>query len=305
MKKYRKIAYLVLIVIIIVLSMALYVNISKGSEEKEEERKTSEINFLEEKLVNLFNEMNNIQTRNYSISVSEISEQSKKQKDSSSNNSKQEQDSQKDSNSSSGSDSSTSSDTSSGTNQKSQKFELEAKGVLTNSDEINWDYIKSEIEILYSSLPTITLDLYKSNVNQENVLNFNKEFDNLTIVTKNEKKEETLNSLSKLYEYLIGFIENSENYKTKKDILESKLYILKAYAKLDSKNWVEIGNNTKQSIDIYSRLLSNTNLDANKQYSISKVYVMINELQNAVEVQDESVFLIKYKNILEEMNSLV
>ena len=301
MKKYRKIAYLFLIVIIIVLSMALYVNISKGSEGKEEERKTSEINFLEEKLVNLFNEMNNIQMRNYSISVSEISEQSNKQKDSSSNNSKQEQDS----NSSSGSGSSTSSDTSSGTNQKSQKFELEAKGVLTNSDEINWDYIKSEIEILYSSLPTITLDLYKSNVNQENVLSFNKEFDNLTIVTKNEKKEETLNSLSKLYEYLIGFIENSENYKTKKDILESKLYILKAYAKLDSKNWVEIGNNTKQSIDIYSRLLSNTNLDANKQYSISKVYVMINELQNAVEVQDESVFLIKYKNILEEMNSLV
>lgn len=78
MKKYRKIAYLFLIVIIIVLSMALYVNISKGSEGKEEERKTSEINFLEEKLVNLFNEMNNIQTRNYSISVSEISEQSNK-----------------------------------------------------------------------------------------------------------------------------------------------------------------------------------------------------------------------------------
>ena len=89
MKKYRKIAYLFLIVIIIVLSIALYVNISKGSEGKEEERKTSEINFLEEKLVNLFNEMNNIQTRNYSISVSEISEQSNKQKDSSSNNSKQ------------------------------------------------------------------------------------------------------------------------------------------------------------------------------------------------------------------------
>ena len=101
---------------------------------------------MEEKLVNLFNEMNNIQTRNYSISVSEISEQSNKQKDSSSNNSKQEQDSQKDSNSSSGSGSSTSSDTSSGTNQKSQKFELEAKGVLTNSDEINWDYIKVKLK---------------------------------------------------------------------------------------------------------------------------------------------------------------
>ena len=31
---------------------------------------------------------------------------------------------------------------------------------------------------------------------------------------------------------------------------------------------------------------------------------MLNELQNAVNVQDTSVFLIKYKNILEEMNNL-
>lgn len=29
---------------------------------------------------------------------------------------------------------------------KSQKFELEAKGVLTNSDEINWDYIKVKLK---------------------------------------------------------------------------------------------------------------------------------------------------------------
>ena len=31
---------------------------------------------------------------------------------------------------------------------------------------------------------------------------------------------------------------------------------------------------------------------------------MVNELQNSVEVQDESVFLIKYKNILEEINNI-
>ena len=31
---------------------------------------------------------------------------------------------------------------------------------------------------------------------------------------------------------------------------------------------------------------------------------MLNELQNAIKVQDVNVFLIKYKNILEEMNDL-
>ena len=303
MKKYRKIVYIFLIIIIAVLSIALYANISKGSEGKEQERKISEFNFLEEKLINLFNQMNNIQTRNYNITVSEISEQSKSKKDSSS--SDQNQDSQQDTNFSGNSDNSSSNNTSSNSSSTSQKFELEAKGVLTNSDEINWNYIKSEVEMLYSSLPTITLDLYKSNINQENILNFNKEFDNLTIFVKNEKKEETLNSLSKLYEYLINFIEDTEENKIKKEILESKLYILRAYSKLDSRNWAEIGNDTKQAIDMYSKLLSNTNLDSSKQYNISKIYVMINELQNAVEVQNESVFLIKYKNILEEMNSII
>lgn len=303
MKKYRKIVYIFLIIIIAVLSIALYVNISKGSEGKEQERKTSEFNFLEEKLINLFNQMNNIQTRNYNITVSEISEQSKSKKDSSSSN--QNQDSQQDTNSSGNSDNSSSNNTSSNSSSTSQKFDLEAKGVLTNSDEINWNYIKSEVEMLYSSLPTITLDLYKSNINQENILNFNKEFDNLAIFVKNEKKEETLNSLSKLYEYLINFIEDTEENKIKKEILESKLYILRAYSKLDSRNWAEIGNDTKQAIDMYSKLLSNTKLDSSKQYNISKIYVMINELQNAVEVQNESVFLIKYKNILEEMNSII
>ena len=50
MKKYRKVVYIFLIIIIAVLSIALYANISKGSEGKEQERKTSEFNFLEEKL---------------------------------------------------------------------------------------------------------------------------------------------------------------------------------------------------------------------------------------------------------------
>ena len=80
--------------------------------------------------------------------------------------------------------------------------------------------------------------------------------------------------------------------------------MFKAYSKLDSKNWDEISNDLKQAIDTYSNQLINTNKDSDKQYVINKIYIMLNELQNAVNVQDESIFLIKYKNILEEMNNL-
>lgn len=310
MKKYKKIAYIFLIIIIAVLSVILYANVSKGNENNQKQKTFSEIEFLETKLVNLLNEMNNVETRNYDISVSEITEQAKNQKESSNNSSKQQgsqesENSTSNGNSTSG-DSSSSTNTSSNlSNQKNQKFNLEANGVLTNSDEINWSNVKSEIEILYSSIPTITLDLYQMNSNQEDILGFNKEFDNLTVVAKEEKKEETLKELAILYEYIPRFMQNSTDDEINKIIIETKANLFKAYSKLDSKNWTEISNDTKQAIDSYSKLLTNTNIDSSKQYSISKVYVMINELQNAVELQDESVFLIKYKNILEEVNSII
>ena len=186
----------------------------------------------------------------------------------------------------------------------SKKFDLKPIGVLSASQDINWEDVKKEIEILYSSIPTITLDLYQLNVSQEDVLGFNKEFDVLTTKAKEENKEETLKSLSKLYEYIPKFLQNSTDDEVKKVIADTKKDIFKGYSKLDSKNWEEIAKDTKQAIDDFSKLLSNTNIDSNKQYKISKIFVMINELQNAVEVKDESVFLIKYKNILEEMNNI-
>lgn len=305
MKKYKKIAYVLLIIIIAVLSVTVYANASKENEESKKEKNFSEVEFLETKLLNLCNEMNNIETRNYDISASEISTQAENQKNSENpGESTKGSNAQGESNENKGN--SSSSNNSSDTQSKSsQKFDLVEKGVLTNSEDVNWKDVKNEIEILYSSIPTITLDLYQSNTNQQDILNFNKEFDNLTMVIKEEKKEETLAKLSKLYDYIPKFMENSTDDQLQKTVTETKANILKAYSKLDSKNWEEILNDVKQAIDVYSKLLTATNVDPTKQYAISKVYIMINELQNAVQIQDESIFLIKYKNIIEEMNTLL
>lgn len=310
MKKYKKLAYILFLVVIAVLSASIYANASKdNNNENQKEKAFSEIEFLEAKLLNLFNGMNNIEARNYDISVSEISQQTKDYNESSTNSSSK-QGTQEGSGAgeeeNSGSENSSSSNSSSDTKtQKSQKFNLETKGVLTNSNEIDWNNVKSEIEILYSSIPTITLDLYQSNINQEDILNFSKEFDNLTMAVKEEKKEDTLSELSKLYEYIPKFMQNSEKDEINKIVIETKSNILKAYSKLDSKNWEEISKDVKQAVEVYSKLLTNTNIETSKQYSVSKIYVMINELQNAVQIQDESIFLIKYKNIVEELNSIV
>ena len=305
MKKFKRIAYVFLIIIIAVLAVILYNNESKGNENNTKEKGFSEIEFIETKLVSLLNNMNNIETRNYTISVSEITNKSKGED--SQNSASDSQNSQSEGSSKetgSGGDSSSNSDTG-GSEQNGKKFDLQTSGVLTSSDEIDWNSIKSEIEILYSSIPTITLDLYQLNVNKDDILGFNKEFDNLTLVVKNQNKEETLKELSKLYEYIPKFIQNVTEDEIEKILVETKSNVFKAYAKLDSKNWNEISNDVKSAVDTYSKLLTNTNIDSSKQYSISKGYVMLNELQNAVAVKDETVFLIKYKNLLEEMNNMI
>ena len=188
------------------------------------------------------------------------------------------------------------------TNKDNDEFILKSKGVLTSKSDINWDIVKSEVENLYLSMPTITIDLYNEDVNQNSILSFNKQYDNLASVAKDEKKVETLSQLSKLYDYLPQFVQGEDElYRT---LVETKSNIFKGYSKLDNQNWGEISNDIKNAVDVYSRLLTNTNIDTNKQYSINKVYIMLNELQNAVNMKDTSVFLIKYKNLMEEINNI-
>ena len=306
MRNYKKIGYIFLILVIVVLSFTVYATVSKDTDKIEKEKRIAEFEYLESELVDIFNELNNIQMSNYNVSVNNITSQTKKEDEGKSNS-----DSEK--NQQGGQQSGASSSNSQNENQSSNKsndsetkqqkeYSLKRNAILTNNEEINWDDIKNKIEIVYSSIPTITLDLYKYNINQDDILNFNKEFDNLTVVIKQNNKQDSLIQLSKLYDFMPKFAQSIYDDDLRKTIIETKSNILKAYSKLDTDNWNDISNDIKQASNAYSKLLTNPNIEQSKQYDISKIYVMINELQNAVQVQDKQIFLIKYKNIIEEMN---
>ncbi len=313
MKNIRRIGYIVLIVILLVLSLTIYTNASKDNSQNQKEKTFSQIKYMEGKLASLLNTMNNIEVRNYSVVTSELSKETTKKSGSDNSSSKSSSGGGGSSGGeSSGGDSSggQSSSDSSGQeaegedSQDNKKFELKSKGVLTNTEDINWESVKSEIETLYTSIPSITIDLYQLDINQEDVLAFNTEFDKLTNVAKDEKKEETLDELTKVYEYIPKFLSSSEQEELYTTLIETKLNVFKAYAKLDGENWQEISNHVKSAIDSFSKLLTSTNIEAREQYNISKAYIMLNELQNAVNLQDKAVFLIKYKNLLEEINNI-
>ena len=314
MKKIQKIAYIILVAIIVVLFYAIYVNASKNNQIDQKQKTLTEIEWIESKIINLCNTMNNISFENYKLEVSKKGEEESKK----SNNGEEstsgggsESDSEEansnkensDTGDSSGS-SSSGSDTNISSKEEVKKFELINQNVLTASDEINWNNVKSEVETLYTSIPSITLDLYQLNLNQDDILGFNKEYDNLTKAVKEENKKDTLTQLVTLYEYIPKFVKNVNDDVLYQINIQTKAHILKAYVKLEDKDWTGIQGDVQNAIDTFNQLLTTTGIDTSKQYSVNKSYVMLNELQNAVQMQEESVFLIKYKNLLEELSNM-
>lgn len=310
MKKYKKFLFFFLILVIIILSFFLYNSISNENKDDDKEKALSEIEYLENKLELLFNKLNNIENNNYSLSVKKIEESSSSQSGSENNNgnsgessgSSEEQSNSSNSEEESGNSSNSSSD-SKGNEGNNEEYNLEQSGILTNNNNnIDWKSIKLEVESLYSEVATITLDLYSLGISREDVLGFNQELDDLTISVKEENKENTLSNLSKLYDYIPKYLKSVTNDEIFIGKIDTKNNLFKAYSILDSKNWQEIGNNVTNTINSFSNSLLNKQTD--KQYIINKIYIMLNELQSAVNKQDDSIFLIKYKNILEEIDNL-
>ena len=303
LKKFKIISYIILLIVLVVLALTVYTSATQNNEQDEKGKVTSEIRYLDTKLVDLFNNMSNIETRNYQIYTTKI-EESRSAENSGGGSSGG--NSSSDSNTSSTSDSTSTQDNSDQAQSENtgKNYEMQAAGILTTNRDIDWNSCKNESELIYTSISTITLDLYSLNVSQENILNFNKDLDNLTVSLEEENKQLTLDNLVKVYEYIPKFAQNVVDDTLYKTVLETKLNVFKGYAKLDSGDWAGMNTNMIDAINVYATLLTNTEIDANKQASINKGYVMLNELKNAVDTQNTSVFLIKYKNLLEEMNNL-
>lgn len=304
MKKFKIISYIILVIVLVVLALTVYTSATQNNEQDEKEKVTSEIRYLDTKMVDLFNNMNNIETRNYQIYTTKIEESRTAQ------NSGGDSGGGNESNSSNGSSSSSNNSSTEGNNNQTQKentgenYEMQASGILTTNRDVNWTACKNESELIYTSISTITLDLYRLNVSQEDILSFNKDFDILTTSFEEENKQLALDNLVKVYEYIPRFAHTAVNDILYKTILETKLNVFKGYAKLDSGDWSGISTNIIDAINVYATLLTNTEINPNKQTSINKGYVMLNELKNSADSKNSSVFLIKYKNLLEEINNM-
>lgn len=180
------------------------------------------------------------------------------------------------------------------------QYSMVPNTVLNANKTINWENLKLEIENLNNTWPSIIVDLYKANVDNNKLTEFSDLINTCIGNIKNENRTETLNSLAKLYEYIPVFLEKIVTDNQQVELAKTKVEVIKAYVNIDLENWDGLKGNLDSAISNFEPIVNNTN-EAEKEYNIRKAYVLLQEFKNAVDTKDKDLLFMKYKNLMEEL----
>lgn len=255
-----------------------------------------ELSFLETKLLGMINSLNNIP---FSNSVLLEQNSIKGQASSSGRQSSQGKEGSESSQSSGGEESSSGNSGGSSKNEDYTKYNVKTQNILTNDNiEIDWNYIKNTVQVIYTSWPSIMIDLHSTNVKNEDILSFSNTLDVLIVNVQNEDKKQVLNSLAILYSFIPIYKEQYSEDNDEINISYTKAHIINSYVLLEEDKWDEIQAQITKASEYFGLIINSINEKRN-QSSISKTYVLINEMNNVIKLKDKKLFYMKYKNLME------
>ncbi len=283
-------------ILLIILCICLLTGCSnKNNDSEKNEKITSEIKFISAKISNVINSLNNIQLENYEIVSDKVS--INKEEDQSGG---EQQSSKQDSNSEN-----SNSGSEGGKEQEITVTEMQYNTVLTTDlDDINWDNIKSEIELINNSWAIIAIDLRENKIPEEDILNFSNILNETILAAKDEDKIMTLYNLNNLYTFIPKFLSNVLTEEHVDDIEQIKSYIYTSFYHASDESWEKCSESIDNAENIVFKILEDTEYTKNKEYKISKTNMLVKELKNCINRNDKNLYFMKYKNLIETLNTL-
>lgn len=173
--------------------------------------------------------------------------------------------------------------------------------MLTDFSNVDWKYIKGEVESIYVLWSTLIIDLHELNVNNDDILNFSNSLDQVTISIKQENKLSSTNNLANLYSYIPAYVEQISKDENEKNIYYTKNCIINTYALIEQDNWTEMKNQTATAIEFFSKIMNDIGNGEKQNSKMMKIYVLLNELYSSMDLKDKELYYIKYRNTMEEL----
>lgn len=180
---------------------------------------------------------------------------------------------------------------------QSDEYEVTIMSMKYNSsnkiEDSQWDELKNSIEKLYTSWTTIENDLnLKDNIQKDNITNLNKNFDNLLLYAINKDEKNFIKESIESYANITNIADQVEYEKNKLYKLQSKNKIFEAYYNVQENDWISAKNNINFANSYLEKI---ENLE-------NRVKVSLKNLSNSVDQNDETVFYIKYEDLINEIN---
>ena len=293
MKKYKAIISILILCFISIIGLTACNNTENNNDTRG--KVVQELEYLDVKIVNMLNKLNNITLQNYNITSEEITLGKQEEGKSSSEQSSQVEQKESGSQEKTGN---------SEENTNITSTQMKPNTILeSDQNNIDWNAIKAEIEIIDNVWGIVLLDLSTLNVDNNDILSFSKTLDDCIMSIKDENKLDSLTNLAKLYSLIPKFENALSAENSVQNIKQVKSNLINAYAIVESGDWPTIETNISECEKIFKNIINDLEYTKNKEYKINKTYVLIKELQNSLSYEDSKLFYIKYKDILESINT--
>ena len=183
--------------------------------------------------------------------------------------------------------------------------ELKAKTILgTDNEDINWDLIEEEIETLDTSWSVILLDLYNTNSENKDILGFSDKLNDAILSIENRDKKSALINLRDLYSYIPRFLEASGINGAEQKIKQAKVNLINAYVSANEEDWEMVKEELLNCELQINNISNDMDYIENREYKANKMYILTKEIEKSINIKDKKIFYMKYKNLLQSINSI-
>lgn len=301
MKKNKIIVYILFLCVINLIIITGCGSKKTSSSEDTKEKVVKELDYIDTQIIRILNQLNNINLQNYDVTSEQITLTEENKNTSSGG---EEGSSSQNEQSGQGSGSQNGGNTSQ-ENNNITITQMEPKTVLeSDENSIEWKTIKNEIEVINSAWAIILIDLSSLNVDNNDILNFSTTLDDCILSIKDENKKDTLTNLAKLYSFIPKYEASISAPNNIQNVKQVKAYIINAYSLVEQDDWVAIEANISDCEKTFKNIINDVDYLKNKEYKVNRCYVLIKELQNSLSYKDKKLFYVKYKNLLENVNTL-
>ena len=176
-----------------------------------------------------------------------------------------------------------------------------AKGEYLKDDKINWEDIKSDILKINDSWSTLVLDLTEVNVSNENIISFSNDLNDLMISVSDEDEITMLDKINKMYSELIIYKQSYSDYNNEIEKKKIKNGMLSVYVLVNKNDYEGAKKEIANLIEKYKSLMDDTNYAEENKYHLNKIYVLLEEYNNAIQTQNFDLIRMKYISAVEEI----